>query len=325
MHVSPIYNTVGMDGAITMVTAWIAALGFTLQIYFDFSGYSDMAAGLALAIGVRLPINFDSPLKTSNIIDFWGRWHITLTRFLTAYVYNPIALSWTRRRLQKGKPGFSPAKPNVPAFIHLLALPTFITMLLSGLWHGAGYTFIIWGGLHGIYLCINHGWRLTAPGWFKSRDAYDALMRPLGFVITFFSVTVAMVWFRANDVPSALAILQGMTGANGIGLPEKLAALGALDGFSWIIAEPVTLREFANTLAWLMALALVALVMPNTYQLMSAQEPVLGYQPRNELSTRLAQKIQWRPTVLWFVAISIILATTMMRIGGQSEFLYWQF
>ena len=142
--------------------AWMAAIGFTLQLYFDFSGYTDMALGLARFFGIRLPPNFNSPLRASSIIDFWLRWHMTLTRFLTAYIYNPLQLWLTRRRLAKGRRGFGGPNTQVGAFISLLMFPTILTMFVSGLWHGAGYGFIVWGLLHGLYLTINHGWRVVA-------------------------------------------------------------------------------------------------------------------------------------------------------------------
>ncbi len=146
-----------------LLQGWLAAVGFTLQIYFDFSAYSDMACGSALFFGVRLPLNFDSPLKASNIIDFWLRWHITLTRFLTAYVYNPIALALTRRRAANRLPMLKAHGSTMYAFFSVLAWPTLATMLLSGVWHGAGYTFLLWGLLHGLYLIVNHAWRQYGP------------------------------------------------------------------------------------------------------------------------------------------------------------------
>src|SRR5208282_1164736 len=149
LFVTPIYNNAAAGGKISFLLAWMAAIGFTLQIYFDFSGYTDMALGLARFFGIRLPPNFYSPLCASNIIDYWLRWHMTLTRFLTGYIYNPLALWLTRRRLARGKPGFGGRDATVGAFVSLLVFPTVITMFVSGLWHGAGYGFIVWGLLHG--------------------------------------------------------------------------------------------------------------------------------------------------------------------------------
>ena len=162
-HVTPVFAYAASGAEATLLQAWLAAVGFTLQIYFDFSGYSDMACGAALFFGVRLPINFDSPLKATSIVDFWLRWHITLTRFLTAYVYNPMALALTRARAARRLPMLRARDSHPLAFLHVLVFPTVATMLLSGVWHGAGYTFILWGLLHGVYLVVNHLWRQYGP------------------------------------------------------------------------------------------------------------------------------------------------------------------
>jgi len=160
--VTPIYEHAASGAHVSFLMAWMAAIGFTLQIYFDFSGYTDMALGLARLFGIKLPPNFNSPLRASSIIDFWLRWHMTLTRFLTAYIYNPLVLTLTRRRLAKGRPGFGGRNTTLGAFVSLLMVPTILTMCISGLWHGAGYGFIVWGLLNGIYITINHAWRLAA-------------------------------------------------------------------------------------------------------------------------------------------------------------------
>jgi alginate O-acetyltransferase complex protein AlgI len=135
----PAFGIAAQGGSPNFVDAWIGALAYTLEIYFDFSGYSDMAIGLAQMMGVRLPLNFDSPYKARNIVEFWKRWHITLSRFLRDYLYIPLGGN------RRGPPR---------RYVNLLA-----TMLIGGLWHGASWTFVLWGGLHGIYLVVNHLWR----------------------------------------------------------------------------------------------------------------------------------------------------------------------
>ena len=197
--VTPIYEQAAAGNSISLLLAWMAAIGFTLQIYFDFSGYTDMALGLARFFGIRLPPNFNSPLQASNIIDFWLRWHMTLTRFLTAYVYNPLLLSLTRRRMAKGRPAFSTRNATVATFVQLLMFPTLLTMFISGVWHGAGYLFILWGLLHGLFLSINHGWRLLGPKFWPDRSTYDRFMTPIGFVLTFIAVATSMVVFPIFD------------------------------------------------------------------------------------------------------------------------------
>jgi len=328
-YVSPIYETASAGSEVTLFPAWIAAIGFTLQIYFDFSGYSDMALGLARFFGVRLPANFDSPLKATNIIDFWLRWHITLTRFLTAYLYNPLVLWLTRRRMVKRLPGLGGRAPSVGAFLQLLAGPTLLTMFVSGLWHGAGYLFILWGLLHGLYLSVNHAWRLFGPRNWSSKETYERFMRPTGFVLTFLSVVVAMVLFRSANADAAKELLQGLVGLNGISLPQQIfAQLGPLKGLlpSFVTASTVmSAQEFVFAMAWLGVLLLVALLFPNTLQLMARYEPALGVHPKPAAPLSLLRVLDWTPTVPWAVVMSSLVVAAVLRIGGKSEFLYWQF
>ena len=324
-HVSPIYELATAGSEITLLPAWIAAVGFTLQIYFDFSGYSDMALGLARFFGVRLPANFDSPLKATNIIDFWLRWHMTLTRFLTAYLYNPLALWLTRRRMAKGLPGLGGRAPSVGAFLQLLAGPTLLTMFVSGLWHGAGYLFILWGLLHGVYLSANHAWRIFGPRSWSNKETYDRFMRPTGLVITFLSVAVAMVLFRSTNAEAAKELLQGMVGLNGISLPQQIyVQLGPLKGLLHA-STSMSAQEFVLAMTWLGTLLLIALLLPNTLQLMARYEPALGVLSKPAAPLSLLRALDWTPTVPWAVAMSSLVVAAVLRLGGKSEFLYWQF
>jgi D-alanyl-lipoteichoic acid acyltransferase DltB (MBOAT superfamily) len=191
--------------ALSLFEAWGAALSYTLQIYFDFSGYSDMAIGLALMIGVQLPMNFNSPYKARNIAEFWRRWHMTLSRFLRDYLYIP--LGGNRR---------GPARQQ----LNLMA-----TMLLGGLWHGAGWTFVIWGGLHGLYLVVFHAWRRLVEGLGQRHTITTHITAPISWLATFLAVVVAWVFFRAADLPTALNVLYGMAGRNGAVLPDQIVAL----------------------------------------------------------------------------------------------------
>ena len=212
----PLYTAAFAGNALTFIDAWGAALFFTFQIYFDFSGYTDMALGLALMIGIRLPLNFNSPYKASSIVDFWRRWHMTLSRFLRDYVYFSLGgnrLGPTRR------------------YANLM-----LTMLLGGLWHGASWTFVIWGGLHGFYLVINHGWNTIRDG-----VGLPTIRRVItswsGRVLTFLAVVIAWVFFRAENLPTALSILEGMAGWNGIELAESVTATDAALATSKVVTE----------------------------------------------------------------------------------------
>jgi alginate O-acetyltransferase complex protein AlgI len=329
-YVTPIYERATHGDPVSVLPAIMAAIGFTLQIYFDFSGYSDMAIGIGRMFGIRLPDNFDSPLRASSIIDYWLRWHITLTRFLTAYIYNPLLLWLTRRRLARGLPALGGRNATLSAFLTLLAFPTIVTMAISGLWHGAGYTFIVWGVLHGLYLSINHGWRLLKakfrllPGKSSRSETFA------GVVLTFTAVTVAIVFFRAPTLRGAWNLLTGMFGAHGIGVPasifEHLGPLTALlertggGPEQWWGAA-----DFVSLTAWTILLFAIAMLCPNSAQLLAHYEPALGVRALEPAPRSRLRRLAWNPSVAWALAVGAIAAAAILRLGGPSEFLYWQF
>src|ERR1051326_426502 len=227
--VTPLYARALHGEPLGLVNGWIAALAFLLQVYFDFSGYSEMALGLARFFGIILPVNFNSPLKATSIIDYWLRWHATLTRFLTAYIYNPLTLRFTRAWMGQGRPAPTGRDMTVHAFIRLITVPTIITMFISGVWHGAGYTFLIFGLMHGAYITINHAWRQIRPRiWPGSKD-HERVQDVAGWFLTFFAVVFAIVMFRSPSVRGAVSIWADMLGVHGAALPEGvLARLGSL-------------------------------------------------------------------------------------------------
>src|SRR5882762_2336417 len=184
--------------------AWIGALAYTFQLYFDLSGYSDMAIGISLMFGIFLPLNFNSPYKAMSIIDFWRRWHMTLSQFLRDYLYIPLGGNRRGRVLR---------------YVNLM-----ITMLLGGLWHGAAWTFVVWGALHGVYLCINHAWSNYGP---KAPPRFARLADIAGLILTFLAVVIAWVFFRAPDLPTALSVLSKMADPSNIafGRVEMVYAL----------------------------------------------------------------------------------------------------
>ena len=324
--VTPIYEQAATGVHFSLLVSWMAALGFTLQLYFDFSGYTDMALGLARFFGIRLPPNFNSPLKASSIIDFWLRWHMTLTRFLTAYIYNPLAISLTRRRAARGLPGVVGRKTTVGAFVYLLGFPILLTMFMSGLWHGAGYLFIIWGLVHGILLTINHSWRLIVPRLWPDNASYNRWMIPIGFVLTFLSWTVTMVLFRSPTIGAAAILLKGMIGQNGIALPSFIFDhLGGLAGRLHQLGVASETMDVKGLIKWIAYLMFIALACPNSLQILAAYEPALGVRPSKGEKGFIARVIEWRPSLPWAIGVSAIAVMGIYFIGGQSEFLYWQF
>jgi D-alanyl-lipoteichoic acid acyltransferase DltB (MBOAT superfamily) len=275
--------------------AWIGALAYTLQLYFDFSAYSDMALGIGYLFGIKLPLNFNSPLKACSITDFWRRWHMTMTRFFTNYLYAPIAMPMTRRALQRGY-------GRTARFLVATALPVSATFVLAGLWHGAGWTFVVFGLIHGLALAVNHGWR----------EARMASLPPAaGWLLTMAVVITGLVFFRAADVPTALTMLASMAG------------LGPLD--TWH-ADPDLVRIAADAgtaLAWIVVLGAIALACPNTQELMWRHW--FSSDPRPEGNRTCPIWLTWRPTLGWSVVGAILLAAALGSITGHSSFLYYQF
>ena len=328
--VTPIYEHAAAGHPISFFEGWLAAMGFTLQIYFDFSGYTDMALGIARFFGIRLPPNFNSPLRAMSIIDFWLRWHMSLTRFLTAYIYNPLTLSLTRRRLAKSRKSLPSGRPTGVAFFQLLAFPTMLTMLISGIWHGAGYLFIVWGLLHGLLLTINHGWRTARPKLWRDDASYNRLMPAIGFVITLLCVMTSMVVFRSTSLTSAVGIFKGMLGVSGVALPPGVYDhLGPLVG--WLQQAGVdrglgTGIPFSRMVIWVGALLVLATVGPNTLQLTASYEPALGWKAAPSLGWSFAGRTAaWSASFAWACIVSVVAAVAILHLGGHSEFLYWQF
>ena len=304
-----------------LFTAWLGSLAFLLQVYFDFSGYSDMAIGLARMFGIRMPMNFNSPFKAPNIIDFWNRWHITLTRFLTAYVYSPVVLSLARKRMAQGLPIAASRRTKPGAFAMLIAWPTILTMFLSGLWHGAGINFILFGLLHGAYLLINHAWRQWRPNWDRKR--YEKAMLPWGIAITVTAATFAITLFKARTFAAAQHSMAAMLGQDGVLLPAALLnRLGGAAG--WLGSLGITEQAasgtaFVSITLWVAALLLIALALPNSQQLLARFEPVLDAKPG--AGTGLQVSFNRR----WALVISTMFLAGLLSLNRVGEFLYWQF
>ncbi|RZL45709.1 MAG: MBOAT family protein [Variovorax sp.] len=263
----------------SLYTAWLGVLAYTLQIYFDFSGYSDMAVGLSLCMGVQLPLNFRSPYKSTSIIEFWRRWHISLSTFLRDYLYVPLGGN---------------RKGEARRYINL-----FLTMLLGGLWHGAAWTFVIWGALHGAFLMVNHLWNAKVR---RGRPA-SAWTRVPAWLLTFLCVMIAWVVFRAESMTAAIAIYKGMLGLHG-------TPLSAFSEFTVPFRKP----EFFQTLLVGM---IVCLALPPTISL--------------ERWIPLPGAVANRPTLARIVPVATALGTVVLlglcvsRLGTYSPFLYFQF
>ncbi|MAD16337.1 MAG: membrane-bound O-acyltransferase family protein [Alteromonadaceae bacterium] len=275
---TPIFGAADAGNSITFAEAWLGTSAYTLQLYFDFSGYTDMALGLAMLFGIRLPDNFNSPYKSLSIVDFWRRWHITLSRFLRDYLY--IALGGNR----KGKSR---------RYVNLMT-----TMVLGGIWHGAGWNFMIWGFLHGSYLVVNHWWSATRARVISA--PVNRLENIAYWMITMLAVMVAWVFFRAQTTEGALHILSTMTQVDVSHLMQS------------------NLINNKRAIAVCGALFLVAVFCPNSGQIMRFVERYLTL-PSVPLNKGLW--LTYSPAILSAVGFVISIGL----IGQLSEFLYFNF
>ena len=305
---SPVFAAAASGAPVDFFLAWGGALAYTCQLYFDFSGYSDMAIGAARCFGIQFPANFNSPYKSSSIIEFWRRWHMTLSRFLRDYLYIP--LGGNRRG-------------PVRRYLNLM-----ITMLLGGLWHGANWTFVAWGGLHGLYLMVNHGWAgIRANRGAPNRLYSSFTARAFGFALTFVAVVVAWVFFRAPSFAAALDMLGGMAGRHGATLPAGLAfalhpVMPVLRGLGIGFAHESG-SQMIRMWSWITALLAIAWVLPNSQELLARYRPVLEMNRNHTLT--VPTRLVWRLTPAWAIFAGALAFLGVISITHVSEFLYWQF
>lgn len=260
--------------------AWLGAVAYTLQLYFDFSGYSDMAIGLSWMFNVKLPFNFNSPYKSTNISEFWRRWHMSLSQFLRDYLY--IALGGNRRG-------------NVQRYANLMT-----TMVLGGLWHGASWSFVIWGFLHGLYLAVNHAFRAVCGPVLRARLDRSRAFAVLAWLLTMLAVVVAWVLFRAETLHGAGRVLLGMSART---LAPRFHTLLWNEGL-----------DFSIGTLWCVALSCIAVLAPNS----------------NSIGERLRTFCRRGPKSMGLVggasiaAVAFLLVVNVMR-DSVSAFIYFNF
>jgi len=276
-----IFNAAGRGTHLGATDSWLGTLFFAFQIYFDFSAYSDMALGSSVMLGIRLPVNFHSPYKSASIIEFWRRWHISLSAFLRDYLYFPLG----GNRQGRGR-----------RYLNL-----FITMLLGGLWHGANWTFMLWGGLHGFYLAINHAFRHATKG----KAPPPALRLPLhiaSVALTFAATTLAWIVFRSADLAAARNVVGGFLGQGH----------SAIVSFSPLAA------------ATLLALSVIVWFMPNSMELMWRYRPALP-SPYADQPVVPAKRLSWQPTPLNAAAYGLLCIVAVLALSNLKPFIYFQF
>ncbi len=281
-HAATVFDAAAA-GPVSTADAWAGVLSYTFQIYFDFSGYSDMAIALARMFGIILPLNFNSPYKAVNIIEFWRRWHITLSRFLRDYLYIPLG----GNRHGKGR-----------RYLNLL-----LTMGIGGLWHGAAWTYVVWGIFHGVCLGVNHLWQ---EFWSTRRwPVHGAVTRWAGCVLTFFLVVIGWVFFRAASMKAAGGLLEAMFG---LGIAPAAGSPLLIKSKEWI---------------WLAGLLAFVWFLPNVAQLAKEYQPYSiilkeGWTPKHSWQ-------RWRMTTGWACFTAVLLAAAILSLSRAGEFLYYNF
>jgi alginate O-acetyltransferase complex protein AlgI len=301
----PLYALAESKQGLGFISGWLAAITYTFQLYFDFSGYSDMAIGLARMFGVKLPLNFHSPLRAENFADYWRRWHMTLQKLLYAYVFQPFSLFLMRGAWRYDLRGWS-------AFTVSVIVPTFLTFLISGVWHGAGWTFIIWGLMHAAYLSIfeiSREWRSRLQRkrrkGGKTIPEPDVVHRTVWRLLMLLGVVYANVMFRAKTVGGATTIWAGMSGLQG----------GSDD------AGGLTVGLAASVIACVLIVALL----PNTQQIMSRLNPAYNWREWSKVALAPIPWT-WRPTPLGlaFAGAALFLGVAFIE-RGEAVFLYFNF
>ncbi|PLY05635.1 MAG: membrane-bound O-acyltransferase family protein [Arcobacter sp.] len=271
-----IWASAGFDNAVTLefFEAWATALSYTFQLYFDFSGYCDMAVGAALLFNIKLPINFNSPYKALDIQDFWRRWHITLGRFLRDYIYIPLGGN---------------KKGNFKTYNNLM-----ITFILGGFWHGAGWTFIFWGFLHGFALGIHRLWKTMGFN----------MNMVLAWFITFNFVNITWVFFRAKEWEDAIKVLKGMAGLNGIVMSDKFAEkYASLSDYGVEFGGWLVHINGNKSFTWIAVAFIITVFMKNAMEL----------------------KDTFKPNIWYLIYSAILICYTVSNMNKLSEFLYFNF
>ena len=288
-----VFDGVAAGSLVAATTAWAGSLAYTLQLYFDFSGYSDMAIGLGLVFGLRLPLNFNSPFKATSISEFWRRWHMTMTRFFTTYLYTPMAMRGMRRAMGKKAVPFE-------RFLLTAGGPVVFTFLAAGIWHGAGWTFVVYGLVHGIALAVNHAWRE-----FKMPDVPPAA----GWALTMAVVVSGLVVFRAPDLAT--------TGA----LWWKMWTFGLLDPAVATAGAAIVELDLVRAASFIAVFSMIVLMFPNTQQIMNGDVITTD----SLKAPALPSGLSWRPNLAWALSTACLIAAGVGLLSNGSGFLYYQF
>ena len=287
------YSAISSGYYPSLLESLIGTLSFTVQIYFDFSAYSDMAMGLAYIFGFRLPLNFASPYQSTSISEFWRRWHITLSRFFKNYVYIPIG--------------------GNSAGIFKNSFNLLFVMLLAGLWHGASLNFIFWGGIHGFLLIVNHVYR-------KIKDIFPIIkIGPIfSWLITFFCINISWVPFRTSNLDETIVVWKSIFSMDNFILPSSLSMLG------FKTQEFIEDVDYYNVSIMLFISLSIIFFLPNIYQIFSKYDVAL--KSKGYFSNGYSKfNLKWKPNHLYLIFLILIMFISLGKMSDQKEFLYFQF
>ncbi|MGK7884102.1 MAG: MBOAT family protein [Crocosphaera sp.] len=320
-HISLIYGAINQDVNLSFVEAWTGILAHTLRLYFDFSGYSDMAIGVARMFGIKLPLNFDSPYKTTNISQFWSHWHMTLTRFFRDYLYLPLSRWLKTWPLGKGQIAQQRAT----------ALNTFIGLSVTGLWHGAGWNFLAWGSLHGIYFIVYQQWRDFLKS--KGNNLKDSpwWSQLIGWFLTFFAWMFALVLTRTENIHQTSSMWGSMLGFNGISLPTSLENNFSFlrnFGFNFSGLIPNFYVNPSEIILLIAILLLIVLFTPNTQQWMGQYKPAVDYYAgriKGQWKANIWKQLQWKPSSIFAFISSFLLIISLFSLYQEQPFIYFQY
>ena len=295
---NPFFLAADAGNSLSTYEAWEGAIAFSLRVYFDFSAYTDMAIGSARLFGIKLPINFYSPFKSLNTAEFWRRWHMSLTRLITEYIYSPISISMARKAIAAN----SGAQV---VFWKSIAYPLVVTFVIVGVWHGAGWNFAIYGALQGVMIIVNNLWRQFRKNVLKHDLQHTTLAgRILSRGLTSACFIFTLVFFRAGTTDGALTMAATMLGLNENGLTTGPFFSG-------------------NFLLFAVLYFAIIFFLPNTQQFFAEHEPSL--EPKRKEKLWGLEKMAWAPTRPWAIICSVLFALGLLNLGTEIEFVYLQF
>jgi len=306
LFVDPSFSATAKGHLVYPLDGWVSALSYTFQLYFDFSGYSDMAIGLAKLFNITFPSNFTSPYKATSIIEFWRRWHMSLARWCRDYIYIPLGGN---------------RKGALRRYVNL-----FLTMFVVGIWHGAGLTFVVWGVWHGLLLVANHLIRSLVSPYAEKSSILSSIILLFSAPVTFLCVMFGWIVFRAESLSSAWGLMKCMFAFQGMSLPlswrETLLSSLSLEFVAKITFTPHVFFKDFEAVLWLFFGLLLVFFSPNTLQIMGRAQPV--FEETSPLP-RFFGWLSWRPTPVFALVCAVLLTTCIVNMTKSSPYLYFQF